>query len=164
MNTDIRDFFERTEWFDRYVLKQLSHIDSSWELSWDYDNDKYLEEEGEGFGKIVNQVITELSMVTPPAYYHDHEDRLAEYVQKHLKWRIRKIGKRWVGEDYEAILEQGGFHDLNEHNLILAVAGRVRTAIRHNQLHFDNMDEAHMKILAGVLAVIIYHRWRNCDE
>lgn len=159
--TDIKEFFKRSDWLDRYALEPLSHIDPYWELSWDFENDVYLEENGQGFGRIVNQVISEMNTVTPPSYYHDHEDRLAEYVSQHLNWPIQKVGNRWIGQNYEAILEQGGFHDLNEANLILAASGRIRAAIDHGQLHFDQMEESHMRILAGVFAVIVYHRWRK---
>jgi hypothetical protein len=54
-------------------------------------------------------------------------------VVKHLKWPIRKEGKRWVGSDYNAIIQQGGFDDLDEKDLVLAAAGRIRTAIDRGQ-------------------------------
>jgi len=56
------------------------------------------------------------------------------------------------------ILEQGGFHDINETELVQAATGRIQTALDLGQLHFDEMEDSHRKILAGVLCIILYHR------
>ena len=62
---------------------------------------------------------------SPPSRYHYNEDCLAKFVVEHLKWPIKKIGSRWVGADYDSILEQGGLHDVDEANLLFAAAGRI---------------------------------------
>ncbi len=75
-----------------------------------------------------------------------------------LNWKIEKVGSRWIGENYAAILEQGGFNDFDELNLVLAAAGRIKAALARNQCHFDEMEQSHQKMLADVLAIILYHR------
>jgi hypothetical protein len=75
-----------------------------------------------------------------------------------LKWAIRKDGDRWVGEDYGLILQQGGFRDINEQNLVLAAAGRIHAALDRNQLHYDYMEDSHRRMLGAVIATILYHR------
>ena len=61
-----------------------------------------------------------------PKVHHENEDCLAEYVIDNLNWKIKKVNGRWVGEDYAVILEQGGFNDIDQKNLILAAAGRIK--------------------------------------
>jgi len=63
-----------------------------------------------------------------------------------------------VGDDYWSIIEQGGFVDLDEKDLVELAAGRIRAAIDRGQGHFDEMEESHRSILARVLSVIGYHR------
>lgn len=63
-----------------------------------------------------------------------------------------------VGADYDSILEQGGFHDIDEANLVAAAAGRVRAALERGQMHWDDMEDSHRRMLAAVLSVILYHR------
>jgi hypothetical protein len=109
-------------------------------------------------GQTLNQLVEELNMSDPPLKYHENEDRLAEYVQETLNWPIRKEGSRWIGACYFSILEQGGFHDVNEIELVLACAGRIRAARRHNCYHFDDMDKLHQTMLSTVISVILYHR------
>lgn len=157
MNKAVIDFFSNSEILDYIVLRPLSHINLSWELIWDFEKDEYLEEE-ETFAKYLNTLIKEIANTSPPKKYHDNEDALVEYVIKHLGWNITKINGRWIGSDYESILTQGGFHDIDENNLLKASAGRVNSAIKFNQTHFDEMEEGHKKILGPVLTVIIYHR------
>ena len=107
-----------------------------------------------------------MRIVAPPQRYHDHEDRLGEFVKDRLKWPVRKVGNRWVrddygilrGDDYIALLEQGGFDDEAEAQLVLAAAGRIKAALDQGQNHFDAMEESHQRMLAGVLSVILYHR------
>lgn len=94
----------------------------------------------------------------PPKNYHTNEDELAMYVAEKLNWGIEKVGKKWTKADYNSILEQGGFGDINEENLVKAASGRVHKAIQHGQNHFDEMDMGHMKILANILAIILYHK------
>lgn len=154
---DAKEFFRQSDLVDRLALRQLSHIRGNWELTWDDDKGEYKTEE-DSYAENVNQLLEELSQIAPPQKYHDNEDCLAEYVQANLNWNIQKVNGRWVGEDYAAILEQGGFDDIDEKNLVLAAAGRIEAAIAHNQLHFDEMEQSHRRMLADVLAVILYHR------
>ena len=153
----MKSFFARSEHLDVEALRPLSHILANWELTWDAANQKYCEED-DSYATVLNELILELSSATPPARYHDNEDRLAEYVIKHLKWAIRKDGNRWVGEDYGLILQQGGFRDINEQNLVLAAAGRIHAALDRNQLHYDYMEDSHRRMLGAVIATILYHR------
>lgn len=154
------DFFKRSGFLDYMVLKQLSHICPNWELTWDYENNKYKSEE-DSFAEKLNELIEELGKTTPPAKYHNNEDSLAEYVIENLNWKIKKINNKWEGEDYAVILEQGGFGDVEERKLVKAAAGRIQTAIKYGQKHFDDMEEGHQKILGDVLAIILYHRANN---
>ena len=156
MNTT-KVFFRNSALLDYLVLRQLSHIKGNWELIWDDDKQVY-EPEEESYAELLNQLIEKLCSVNPPPGYHENEDCLAEYVRSNLDWDLRKIGGRWVGEDYAAILEQGVSDNINEESLILAAAGRIKAAIDHNQLHFDDMEQSHRKILADVLSIILYHR------
>lgn len=142
---------------DHEVLRQLSHITIYWELTWDSRNNRYEEEPG-SFANVLNALIQDLTNVVPPKKYHDNEDRLAEYVIKELKWNIRKKGNIWIGADYESILSHGGFNDIDEKELVLAAAGRIAAAIARGQLHYDEMEESHRKMLGAVLTVILYHR------
>ncbi len=152
------DFFDDSDCLDSLVLRPLSHIKPNWELTWDQDNWEYHSEE-DSFVTELNNLLREILRTVPPARYHDNEDVLAEYVIKRLNWKIRKEGQRWVGQDYRAILEQGGFDDEDERNLVLAAAGRMRTAMRLGQNHFDEMEKGHQQIFAWVLAIILYHRF-----
>lgn len=154
---DTKEFFGQSDLLDRLALRQLSHIKGNWELIWDGEDGKY-ESEEDSYAEKVNQLIQELGRVDPPKKYHENEDCLAEYVIDNLNWKIEKVNGRWVGEDYAAILEQGGFNDIDEKNLILAAAGRIKAAMDRNQHHFDDMEQSHQKMLADVIAVILYHR------
>lgn len=155
---EIREFFAHSEFLDYVVLRPLSHIRGNWESTWDRGSGRYLPEE-DSFADALNGVIDDLAAATIPSAYHDHEDRLAEYVRDgHLRWPIRKIGKRWVGMDYRVILEQGGFRDLDQRDLVAAAAGRVSAAVQLGQLQFDDMEESHREMLGVVLSIILYHR------
>lgn len=155
----MKDFFEYSDAdsLDAMVLKQLEHIHGNWELIWDHYEDKYLEED-DSYAALLNELIDELGSVNPPQKYHDNEDRLAEYVKSSHNWNIKKVGNRWEGGDYINILEQGGFQDDDEKELVLAASGRIMAARDRGQIHFDDMEKSHKKILAGVLAIILYHR------
>ncbi len=157
MEIKIKDFFANSELLDYIVLRPLSHINMSWELTWSTKDNEYEREEGT-FATLLNNLITELSIIIPPAKYHDNEDCLAEYVIQSLGWNIEKQGGRWVGVDYESILEQGGFKDINEQNLVKAASGRIQAALIRGQTHFDNMEDSHKKMLGIVMTIIIYHR------
>jgi hypothetical protein len=157
MFTCVKVFFARSEWLDREVLRPLSHILPYWETSWDEVEEKYCEEQG-SYTALLNSLIGELAAANPPARYHDNEDRLARYVVENLKWPIRKEGNRWAGADYSFILQQGGFVGLNERDLVAAAAGRIHAAITRGQLHYDDMEDSHRRMLAAVLSVILYLR------
>jgi hypothetical protein len=103
-------------------------------------------------------MIVDLSGARPPARYHDNEDRLAEYARDKLKWPIRKERGRWVGHDYDFILEQSGFDDIDQTELLHAAAGRIRAALDRGQMHFDDMEESHRRMLGAILTIILYHR------
>lgn len=156
----MRSFFAHSDLIDHGVLRPLSHISENWELTWDAEAQKY-EEEEHSYAKLLNQLIAEIESTTPPSKYHDNEDRLAEYTKKHLNWNIRKEGSRWVGSEYGAILEQGGFSDIDQNELILAAAGRIHAARIRGQNHFDEMEESHRRMLADVLTIILYHRTQS---
>ena len=61
-----------------------------------------------------------------------------------------------MGEDYSAIIEQGGFDDVNDSDL--AAAGRIQAAIIRGQTRYDDMEESHRMMVGAVLAIILYHR------
>lgn len=153
----VKAFFANSDLLDRLVLRPLAHILSKWETTWDRENFRYALEE-DSFAGSLNVLIDELASVRPPRRYHESEDALAQYVIEKLKWPIRNERGRWVGADYLAILEQGGFNDLDQHDLMLAAAGRIQAAIERGQLHFDDMEVSHCQMLAGVLSTILYHR------
>ena len=150
-------FFANSSYLARDVLRPLSHVMACWELTWDFEGEKYLEEEG-SYAALLNELLKELGVVSPPACYHDSEDRLAEYVIEHLKWPISKVGGLWAGADYDSIIEQGSFHDLNEGDLTLAAAGRIRAARIRGQKHYDHMEPSHRRMLAAVLSIILFRR------
>jgi hypothetical protein len=154
----VRDFFARAEWLDYVVLRQLDHIRDNWEITWDENAKRYRSEEN-SFSHLLNCLIDELTHVVPPTRYHDHEDRLAEYVRDgRLKWPIRNVGMRWEGAEYKVILEQGGFNDVDQSELVRAASGRVWAAIKRSQLHFDDMEQSHQQMLGAVLSIVLYHR------
>ena len=150
-------FFANSDGLDYYVLRPLSHFTMNWELTWDAGKGKYREEEN-SFVSLLNGLLDEIELTTAPEEYHPTEDKLAEEVVKSLKWPISKVGKRWVGADYESILTQGGFSDFNQANLIAAVAGRVKFAKKFGQEHFDDMESGHKRTLSFLLTAILYHR------
>jgi hypothetical protein len=154
---DARTFLKHSESLDRLALRQLSHVRANWELTWDVTLERYVAED-DSFASRVNQVIEQLSTTTPPSKYHDNEDRLAEYVKTKLNWKIQKVGNRWVGENYPFILEQGAFDDIDQEELLQAAAGRIKAAIARGQLRFDQMEWFHRKMLADVIAIILYYR------
>ena len=153
----ISAFFKQSELFDYMVTRPLSHIVPNWELTWNLKENR-VEPEEDSLAEEVNRLLDEISEVQPPKEYHANEDVLAEYVKSHLNWNIYKKGKRWESSDYEAIINQGSFGDEDQKNLILAAAGRIEAAIEHGQTNFDDMEYGHQKILAMVMASILYQR------
>jgi hypothetical protein len=152
-----KEFFSNSDLLDYMVLRPLSHINMSWELTWNRFENEYVRGPGT-FASLLNDLITEIAFTIPPSKYHNNEDCLAEYVKESLKWNIKKENGKWLGSSYGAILEQGGFKDLNEQNLVQAATGRIKAAIARGQKHFDDMEESHKKMLADVMTIIIYHR------
>ena len=53
MNYTIKEFFANSDQLDYLVLRPLSHINMSWELTWDFDNQEYEREEG-AFASLLN--------------------------------------------------------------------------------------------------------------
>jgi hypothetical protein len=157
MSATMKSFFRQSFCFAELVLRPMSHICGNWDLLWDFENDCY-KTEVDCFAGLVNALIEELETTRPPPKYHDSEDRLAEYVVKTFKWPIRKVGNRWIGADYDSILEYGGHDDIDQKELVLAAAGRIQAARKRKQLHFDDMEESHLRMLAAVIIVILYHR------
>ena len=154
----VRAFFARSDYLDRMVMRPLSHITMNWEAIW--DGDRY-QPENDSFAGDLNQIIEQIASSPRPKRYHDNEDRLAQRVLNELKWPIQKKGARWVGADYQSILEQGAFHDIGQKELGTAAAGRVHMALDYGQKHFDEMDDAHMTMLAALMTIMIYQR--DCD-
>jgi hypothetical protein len=154
---NVKNFFRKSELLDALTLRQLSHINCNWELTWDDSLEQY-EPEGDSFATKVNNLTDELDSLEPPMKYHDNEDRLAEEAQGRLGWNLKKIGNRWVGEDYPVVLQQGSFNDIDQRELMLAAVGRIKAAIMRGQMHFDEMEPSHQRMLADLLAVVLYHR------
>ena|SRR2546421_9772853 len=155
-----REFFAWSDWLDYMVLRPLAHIAVNWEARWDHGKKRY-QAEPLSFAEDLNVVI-ELAAACPrPKKYHEHEDVLAAQVLTQLRWPIQKKGGRWVGADYPSILEQGGFRDLDQQRLVAAASGRVHAALDNGQKHFDDMEDGHLRMLAALLSIVIYHRY--CD-
>ena len=155
--TPIENFFFKSELLDYLVLRPLSHIKGNWDLTYDGKEHFFIPED-DSFAEEINQLLIDLNNSTPPSSYHDNEDCLAEYVKANLNWDIKKNGSQWEGAEYKSILEQGGFSDNEQQNLLNAAAGRIKVAIDYKQLHFDDMERGHQNILADVLSIILYHR------
>lgn len=161
-NPKIR-FFAQSSSLDYLILRPLSHITMNWELTWDRSKDNYATEPN-SFAASLNKLVEEIAETETPPRYHDHEDRLAEFVRDEFNWPIHKVANRWVGAEYDSILENGGHRDLDEKNLVLAATGRVQAAIDRDQLEFDDVEESHQKMLAAVLTIILYHRLHEIDS
>ncbi len=150
-------FFAWSDTLDRRVLRRLSHIHPNWEISWDRETGRY-KHEPDSFAEKLNLLIDDLAHTRPPPRYHDSEDGLAQYGAAKLNWNIRKQGNRWVGAEYGFILEQGGYGDVDQQELILAAAGRIQAALVRGQMHIDQMEQSHAHMLCEVMAIILYHR------
>ncbi|MGN7439091.1 MAG: hypothetical protein ACTHOO_10670 [Alcanivorax sp.] len=153
----VQEFFYWSDWFDYMVTKRLSHLKTNWELIWDHETRIYVEED-DSFARILNDLVYEISVISPPENYHDCEDRLAEFCKGKLGWQIEKVRGRWEGAPYSYILEQGAFDDIGQRDLCLAIRGRVQAAIDRGQEHFDDMEELHQKMLAEIFVILLYHR------
>jgi hypothetical protein len=154
----MKGFFDDSDSLDYRVLRPLAHIRPAWELTWDLEAGAY-REEPDSFAAVLNGLVKELAVISPPARYHDSEDRLAEFVRDgQLKWPIRKVGQRWVGADYDVVLQQGSFDDIDQGELLLAAAGRIQAACDRAQTNFDAMEGSHQHMLAAVLSIILWQR------
>lgn len=161
-----RDYFSNSDCLDYFSTRMLSHINPNWELTWDYKNNRYREEEY-SFANLLNKLIDELEDIRDVNIeYHDFEDKLCNNVVKNLKWVIRKKNKHWQEKRgaewlrpvYESILEQGGFSDEDQSNLIYALADRIQAAFKYRQKNFDETEIYHRKIIGAIVAIIIYHK------
>lgn len=155
--TPVENFFFKSELLDYLVLRPLSHIKGNWDLTYDGTEHFFTPEEN-SFAKEINQLLIDLNNTIVQDSYHDNEDCIVEYLKKSLNWDIKKNGSQWKGAEYKLILEQGGFSDDDQQNLLIAAAGRIKVAIDYNQLHFDDMERGHQNILADILSIILYHR------
>lgn len=154
MDSAVWQFFGWSDALDHDVLRPLSHIHMNWELTW--DGSKY-EPEEDSYAAHMNALIDLIATTTPPVSYHEHEDIVATYLAKRDPSIYKERG-RWLGTEYVAILERGGFEDIDQEDLIKAATGRVHAAIKRGQATYDDMEDGHRIMLAGVLTVILYHR------
>lgn len=150
-------FVKKNELFDYMVTRPLDHILPNWELLWD-DNANRFRVEEDSFARKVNEMLEELLSIPTPDNYHANEDVLAEYVKEHLNWDIAKVHGRWISCDYRVVINQGSFGDEEQKNMLAAAKGRIEAAIRKGQTKFDDMEYGHQRILAMVLASILYQR------
>ena len=150
-------FVKKNELFDYMITRPLDHILPNWELLWDDNTNRFRVEEDSFAGK-VNELLEELLSIPTSDNYHANEDILAEYVKTHLNWDIAKVHGRWISCDYRAVINQGSFGDEDQTNLLAAAKGRIAAAIEHGQSKFDDMEYGHQRILAMVLATILYQR------
>ena len=158
MGGKLNQFFADSDTLDYYmVLRPLAHIRGGWDVTWDAEKQIYVEED-DSFAGLLNALILEMSSANPPKRYHANEDGLAEYVRANLNWNVHKVGGRWVGADYSSILQQGSFGDVDQGELVLAAAGQIQAARDRGQLHFDDMEESHQRMLAAVLSIILWQR------
>ncbi|WP_289289475.1 hypothetical protein [uncultured Muribaculum sp.] len=154
---DLIKFVKHSELFDYMVTRPLWHILPNWELTWDDNTDHFIPEE-DSFAEKVNEMLDELIVTPITDNYHDNEDILAEHVQQNLNWNIIKVHGWWISCDYQDVINQGSFGDEEQKNLLSAAKGRIETAIKHGQSNFDDMEYGHQRILAMVLASILYQR------
>lgn len=156
----ITQFFNDSDSLDYSVTKKLAHIACNWELTWDENSNQYKPEEN-SFAKMLNELIKDLANNKIPKNFHENEDIIANHVIQFLNWNIFKEGNRWKGEEYAVILSQGGFHDINQMELMKSAAGRINDAIQNEKFYFDEMEEGHHNILGDILAILLYHRWNG---
>lgn len=154
----MRDFFENSDFLDIMVLKPLSHIRPDWELSWYGSIDEY-KPSVDSFAYELQQLIYEIEACVAPDDYHLHEDIVIKSTPQEFNEEVYKQGRLWIGQSYQILLQNGGLFDDDAKNLVMATAGRIAVAKRHGQLHFDQMDFSHQKILAIIMALVLYHRF-----
>jgi hypothetical protein len=154
----MKSFFENSDFLDLMVLRPLSHIRPDWELSWYSASEEY-KPESDSFAYELNMLIEEMGECCIPDNYHDNEDIVVKRTRDFENSGIYKQGRIWIGRSYQILLQDGGFYDESARNLVLAAAGRVEVARRFGQDHFDDMEEAHQRKLAIIMALILYHRY-----
>ncbi|UVO55290.1 hypothetical protein [Sphingomonas sp. SUN039] len=157
----VRDFFAWSDLLDHDVLHPLAHIKGNWEATWDHTTRRYESEEG-SFAKSLNLMIDDIADTAISPRYHDNEDVVARYLASQPGSKIAKVGGRWVGEEYGWTLEQGGFYDIDQGELLTSAIGRVAAALKRDQTHYDMMETGHRMMLADILTIILYHR-SNCE-
>jgi hypothetical protein len=153
----VRHFFANSTVLDHDVLRPLSHVKGNWEVSWDAEAGKYEHEEG-SFAKYLNVLVEDISDTAISVRYHDNEDVIAGYLASRPGSKIVKHDGRWVGADYGWILEQGGFDDIDQAELLTSAIGRVAAAIERGQVTYDEMEQGHRLMLGDILTIILYHR------
>lgn len=153
----VRKFFARSELIDHDVLRPLAHAKGNWEVSWDAHTQRY-EHEEDSFAKYLNLLIDDIAETAVSPRYHDNEDVVAGYLASRPGSKIEKKGGRWIGGDYGWILEQGGFDDIDQGELLTSAIGRVTAALERGQMTYDEMEQGHRLMLADVLTIILYHR------
>lgn len=153
----IKAFFKWSELLDEEVTKRLQHIKSNWELQWDFEEEQYIEEEN-SFSPELNKLFMEFSKYNPVKNYHLHEDEIVEFLNEKRNTKIKKVGKRWIVNDYGQTLEQGAFSDIEQYNLKQAAIGRIYAAIKRSQNNYDDMEESHRFILSEILLSILYYQ------
>ncbi len=151
-----RAFFAWSDRLDHEVLRPLSHIRASWEMMWDHAAQRY-EPEDDSFAADMNDVIDCVASTPRPERYHDDENIVANYLASRPQSGVTKVGNRWVGANYSQILEQGGFHDIDQRHLRRAATGRVCAAIERGQLTYDDVEDGHRRMLAEILTIILYY-------
>ncbi|OCH16908.1 hypothetical protein [Aliivibrio logei] len=150
------NFFEQSDSLDYEVLRPMRHIRGNWELRQGDESLFAIEEDS--FAEDLNNLIDELEVAEIPERYHDNEDLLAEYVKNKFNSEIVKVGNRWEGQSYQIILQDAGFFDIDERNLVQSAKGRIMAAIKFGQTSYDDMELGHRKMLAVILTLILYHR------
>jgi flagellar hook-basal body complex protein FliE len=153
----VRAFFARSDLIDHDVLRPLAHAKGTWEISWDCQTQRY-EHEQDSFAKYLNVLIDDIADTAISAHYHDNEDVVANYLASKPESKIEKKAGRWIGASYGWILEQGGFDDIDQGELLTSAIGRVAAALERGQMTYDEMEQGHRLMLADVLTIILYHR------
>ena len=157
----VRAFFSRSDVFDHDVTRPLAHVKGGWELTWDDETCRY-EHEEDSFAKYVNAMVDDIADTAISPQYHDNEDVVADYVASKPKSGLFKKDGRWVGAEYGFILEQGGFDDIDQGELLTSAIGRVAAAMAFGQTHYDQMEQGHRLMLGDILTIILFHR-SNCE-
>lgn len=153
----VRDFFAWSLVLDEDVLRPLAHVKGNWEITWDHDTRRY-EHEQDSFAKQLNIMVDDIADTAVSPRYHDNEDVIANYLAGRPQSGIVKKDGRWTGASYGWILEQGGFSDIDQSELLTSAIGRVAAAIDRGQLHYDDMEQGHRLMLGDILTIILYHR------